>query len=65
VNSSLSLRRGCALITSYNRELFLPSVIVEAADEVVNGVNELLFFLDVDRAPGDNFTFVKVRQIDD
>jgi hypothetical protein len=65
VNAILSLGLACGLTTCYDHESFLPSSVVESADEVINGVNEPLFFLDADRTLSDNSTFVNVRQIGD
>jgi hypothetical protein len=63
VNLLLSVSLACGTATYYDHELYLTSTLVEEADEIINGVNELPFFLDLDRTPRHNLVIAKVRQL--
>ncbi len=63
VNLLLSVDVVCGTATYYDHELYLTSTLVEDADEIINGVNELPFFLDLGRTPRHNLVIAKVRQI--
>lgn len=63
MNVILSLDLACGPATCYNHESYLLSAVLEEIDEIIEGVNEPLFFLDPDRTHRDNLIFVNVRQI--